>query len=79
MPTYYLFSTTGCHLCEEAQYLLDSLNQPVNYSPKDIIDDPAWSERYAIRIPVLYHVASAEELSWPFDQSTLLQFVNRHR
>jgi len=74
----YLFSTAGCHLCEQAEHLLQTLPEPVAYSIKDIADNDEWMRRYGIRIPVLYHKLSADELAWPFDPDSLLQFIQRH-
>ncbi len=78
MSHYYLFSTAGCHLCEQAEALLQSLPLAIDYSVKDIADNDRWLERYSIRIPVLYHPGSSDELGWPFDRALLLQFINRH-
>ena len=75
MTDYYLFGTAGCHLCEQAQSLLDTLEGPVNYACKDIIDQPEWSEQYSIRIPVFHHLATGKELDWPFDRQSLFQFI----
>ncbi len=78
MSHYYLFSTSGCHLCEQAEALLQSLPLAINYCIKDIADNDQWLEQYSIRIPVLHHLDSGDELGWPFDQALLLQFINSH-
>lgn len=78
MNRYYLFSTAGCHLCEQAEQLLQTLPEPVTYSIKDIADNDEWVSRYAIRIPVLHHKTSADELNWPFDADALQHFIQHH-
>lgn len=78
MSGYYLFSTSGCHLCEQAEQLLDQSAIANAYQKKDIADNPDWLERYGIRIPVLYHLSSRQELSWPFDECALQTFIAEH-
>lgn len=78
MTEYYLFGTEGCHLCEQAEKLMDGFISMINYEKKDIIENEEWSQKYAIRIPVLYHLSSHQELGWPFDEITLQQFINKH-
>ena len=74
MNGYILFGTDGCHLCEEAEALLE---QAVVGDIAFAVADGAESlERYAVRIPVLYHPSSRRELGWPFDALQLRTFVN---
>jgi glutaredoxin-like protein DUF836 len=79
MSDYYLFGTSGCHLCEEAEQLLQHSTAHVDYCKKDIVDNPDWMEQYGIRIPVLQHLNSQQELSWPFDSEALQQFIQTTR
>lgn len=70
MIKLYLLGTQGCHLCEQAEEMLDSYladNNNIEIEPIDIAEHAQWQERYAIRIPVLLHEASGSELGWPFD------------
>ncbi|MGZ8095018.1 MAG: glutaredoxin family protein [Methylosarcina sp.] len=76
-----LFGTSGCHLCEEAEHML---NEYLSAEPKEIIvetvdiaDQEYWQERYALRIPVLYHPQSGRELAWPFDLPQLEEFISQ--
>ena len=72
-----LFGTSGCHLCEQAQQIL---NDCFPYSVElaietvDIAEQEQWQEQYAIRIPVLYHPETKNELGWPFDQQQVKNF-----
>lgn len=72
-----LYSTVGCHLCEEAEALLAStLPAPGRrrWQVVDIADDDALFARYGWHIPVLRR-ADGEELRWPFDAEALRAFL----
>lgn len=68
---YQLFSTSACHLCEQAEALL--LQAGIAYEVVDISDSDELFERYGIRIPVL-RSADGRELGWPFDLPQLQTF-----
>jgi hypothetical protein len=60
-----LYSTTGCHLCENAQQLITSvLGNPV--PEVDIADNEKLMANYAEHIPVLHRLDSGAEIRWPF-------------
>lgn len=60
-----LYSTTGCHLCEQAQQLIVSvLGNPV--TEVDIADNEQLMADYAEHIPVLHRLGSGAEIRWPF-------------
>ncbi len=63
-----LYTTAGCHLCEQALQLLEA-NQ-LQISLVEIADDDQLFERYGLRIPVAA-TGAGEELDWPFDQQQL--------
>lgn len=73
-PPLVMYSTVGCHLCEEAQFLcMQVLGQTV---PEiDIVTDEALLERYSIRIPVLQRKDNDAELDWPFDKNAMMAFL----
>ncbi|HAS52049.1 MAG TPA: hypothetical protein DCS21_10050 [Gammaproteobacteria bacterium] len=60
-----LYTTSGCHLCEQAEALLQGAGIPVE--TVEIVDDEALLEQYGVRIPVLQQRETGEELDWPFD------------
>jgi len=61
-----LLGTQGCHLCEEAEHILQTLD--VTYQYLDIMDDEKLLARYEIHIPVLLQsLGGTKELYWPFD------------
>ncbi len=73
-----LFGTSGCHLCEQAEQIInDCFPNSVDLTIEtiDIAEQEQWQEQYAIRIPVLYHPESKNELGWPFDQTHVKEFI----
>lgn len=66
-----LYSTSGCHLCEEAQKLIyATLGYAV--AEVDITEDERLLERYGIRIPVLCRTDTGREVGWPFGPEEVL-------
>ncbi|HZJ91457.1 MAG TPA: glutaredoxin family protein [Thiopseudomonas sp.] len=71
-----LFGTLGCHLCEDAEQVLQSfVAQGLVVELLDIVDSPQWLERYALTIPVLRRVDNDQELYWPFDEHAVLKLL----
>lgn len=71
-----LYGTLGCHLCDEAEQVLQPfVAQGLVVELLDIIESPEWLERYALSIPVLRRVDTGQELHWPFDQQAVLQLL----
>ncbi|MGR9046245.1 MAG: glutaredoxin family protein [Gammaproteobacteria bacterium] len=74
-----LFGTQGCHLCERAEELIGGYQAEkpglLLIEKIDIAEQEQWQARYAVRIPVLYHIQTGEEFSWPFDQAGLRDFL----
>ncbi|MBU3824510.1 MAG: glutaredoxin family protein [Candidatus Oceanisphaera merdipullorum] len=68
-----LFSTDGCHLCEQAWALLEQTNLSKVTVLEDIINDERWLADYGVRIPVLQH-SSGRELDWPFTAADIIAF-----
>ncbi len=71
-----LYTTSGCHLCEEAariaNYLLHQdmmLNSTYKLKLVEIANDDIFLEKYGLRIPVLS--VESDELGWPFDIESL--------
>lgn len=73
--TLTLYTTLGCHLCEQAEALLEPwLSQGVSWAKVDIAEDEQLMARYGVRIPVLA-TATGLELGWPFSAETLAQWL----
>ena len=68
-----LYTRPGCHLCEHAEALLHTL--AVEFQPVNIETDPGLEEAYGLRIPVLRIAGSGQELAFPFDASSLSEFL----
>lgn len=72
-----LFGTLGCHLCEDAEQVLQPfVAQGLVVELLDIIDSPHWLDRYALSIPVLRRVDTGQELNWPFDEQDVVQLFS---
>ncbi|HEX5794097.1 MAG TPA: glutaredoxin family protein, partial [Rheinheimera sp.] len=68
-----LYSTWGCHLCEQAEQLLHSAGLAGQYQLIDIVDDEQAFARYRVAIPVLKQ--GDNELYWPFEQCQLVTWL----
>lgn len=71
-----LYSTLGCHLCEQAKLVLASEAivsrwGAIAYREVDIADSDDLVDRYGLRIPVLKHDSTQGEIGWPFDDEAL--------
>ncbi|MBT3564034.1 MAG: glutaredoxin family protein [Gammaproteobacteria bacterium] len=78
----HLYTTLGCHLCEDALVLLIEYQQThqgaLELAEIEISDSEQLIEKYGIRIPVVQVVSSGAELGWPFNQIALSDFFNQH-
>lgn len=71
-----LYTTLGCHLCEQALSQLYELQReglPVDIYEAEIADSEVLLETYGLRIPVV--AAGAEEIGWPFTLPELRAFL----
>ena len=77
MITLKLYSTLGCHLCEQAEALLQQAAErhAVEWQVVEIASDPRLIDRFGIRIPVLQPKHCNDELAWPFDDTALDQWL----
>ena len=72
-----LYGTSACHLCEQAEALLQQASRegPVlAFIKVDISDSEDLMARYGVRIPVLKRRDGAE-LGWPFGPAELTAFL----
>lgn len=78
MQTLSLFSTVGCHLCDDAKALIYPLLNEYSLVIKEV--DIACSrdlvERYGVRIPVIQLKNSPNDLGWPFDEPALRNYLS---
>lgn len=77
MARFKLYTTLGCHLCEQAEHMLRT--QPpivaADWEPVEIADSQELINAYGIRIPVVQCVASGRELNWPFTAQELNEWL----
>jgi hypothetical protein len=76
---FYLFTTSGCHLCEQAEALLRLLlNETQQLHLEEISGSDDLMQKYGIRIPVLGAYTSGgewQELGWPFGAAEVERFM----
>lgn len=76
-PALYLYTTQGCHLCEQAEEIVRPLL--VRYGLVleliEIAGSEELMERYGLRIPVLRLSGATAELGWPFDAAAAEAFI----
>lgn len=73
-----LYGTSACHLCEQAEQLLEQLQQlgsQLIVEKIDISNHPQLEQAYGIRIPVVREPGTGTELAWPFDLAALNDFI----
>lgn len=75
MSRLLLYYTEHCHLCDEAEALLQAAGLEGAYTKVEIADDPGLLELYEIIIPVLKRIDNEKELKWPFGRSELARFL----
>ncbi len=68
-----LFTTLGCHLCEQAEVLLRQAAPFATVEKVDIAEDDELIARYGERIPVLRF--QGRELAWPFGLLDIREYL----
>ena len=79
MPTILdLYTTSHCHLCEQAEALLIEVRHEhhFNYNMIEIADNEDSLAIYGAKIPVLRNPATLQELCWPFDKNSIYKLIN---
>lgn len=71
MITLTLFTTSHCHLCEQAVQLITQLYPTTTLVLVEIADDEQLLEEYGERIPVLQRSDNLSELGWPITSDKL--------
>ena len=73
-----LFTTLGCHLCEDAVSILLELVDELNIElvEVEIADSDELVEKYGIRIPVILKEGASEDLGWPFDSDGARRYLS---
>lgn len=78
MTQLVLYTTSHCHLCEQALALLINTKQQytIDWLTKEISDDDELIEKYGIKIPVLQRVDNHAELNWPFSADDIVRLIS---
>lgn len=78
MKHLILYTTLGCHLCEDAKKIIWPVLSDHDYQLKeiDIATSEPLIERYGIKIPVVKCEDKTEELCWPFDTEQLQVYLS---
>ncbi len=73
----HLYSTSHCHLCEQAEAILVelALSLDLSWTVIEISDDANLLSRYEHSIPVLARLDTCQEIAWPFNKDTVLDFI----
>jgi len=86
-PHWILYTTLGCHLCEQAKAVIWQACSAVVFDEVDIADSELLMQRYGCKIPVIarYSIRPASmtvqpdfELSWPFDETQILNLMKKN-
>jgi len=77
MAQLILYTTSHCHLCEQAEALLIGLKDQhkVNWQAIEISNDDHLTDKYGIRIPVIKSINNQAELNWPFSADDILTLI----
>lgn len=70
-----LYSTTACHLCDEAELLLN--HAKLEWQTIEITDNDELLDRYSLKIPVLYNRVTKRELCWPFSLTDISALISQ--
>jgi thiol-disulfide isomerase/thioredoxin len=73
------YTTEGCHLCDEANVLLQQVMEqaPEKYRVNvvDIVHKESLIQRYGTRIPVVQRGSLLSDLGWPFGYAELHAYI----
>ena len=76
MRVLNLYTTLGCHLCDEAAVMVCKQNiSDINVVSVEISESDNLLENYGVRIPVLKFEDANKELAWPFSDEELSVFL----
>ena len=74
-----LYTTLGCHLCEQALAMLQKLAMDVTIVEVEIADDDRLMAKYGLIIPVVGVAKTEHEINWPFSANELQSFIRQCR
>ncbi|NQY63916.1 MAG: glutaredoxin family protein [Alteromonadaceae bacterium] len=74
---FILYSSDGCHLCEQALELILQQITADEIEIVDIVDDEKLVELYGVHIPVLERIDTGTKLFWPFSSDELANLFSK--
>ncbi len=77
MTKLIMYTTSHCHLCEQAEAMLTLLKELYNISWEllEISENEHLIQRYGTRIPVIKHSDNQSELDWPFTEHNIVSLI----
>ena len=75
MSQLILYFQPDCHLCDEAEQLIQAAGLDERCVRVDIETDLELLKRYGIHVPVIKYGDDGRELFWPFELEDLAAFV----
>jgi hypothetical protein len=80
MRTLYLYSTAGCHLCEQALELIQPVlaQMELHVVEVDIAEHDDLLALYGVRIPVVKLAEVEHDLGWPFNADEFADYIARY-
>lgn len=78
MQTIFFYTTSDCHLCEQAWDIISPLVDKLSLAIKkiEIADDDWLLDNYGTRIPVVRLDGYKEDLGWPFDSEDVIDYLS---
>lgn len=70
-----LYSTSHCHLCELAYSLVTQSSNNTEINLIEIAENETLLIQYGSRIPVLQRQDTQAELDWPFNETSIREFL----
>ncbi|MDO9205154.1 glutaredoxin family protein [Methylotenera sp.] len=73
-----LYSTSHCHLCEEAENILEIIGKQhdISWTTIEITEDANLYEKYSLIIPVVKRKNYNTELVWPFSINEIEKLID---
>ncbi len=77
MTQLILYTTSHCHLCEQAETILTSIKKEysINWHSIEISNDDHLTDLYGTRIPVIKCIDTQAEINWPFCADDILKLI----
>ena len=73
---FHLYSSEGCHLCEQALTLCEPFLSNQQLKIIDIVQQEQLVEEYGVHIPVLKRLSDNKKLFWPFNQKQVEELIS---